>query len=113
MSNTQLAHSHPPSTDKQAVEVVATFGDGVVGVRHVSDPKGGVVTKLTKALVAGGIAMLATSAIAFGYAAGKGWIPADITGSLVTIVVTVGSVIWGLWVNSPKALADAAAATKT
>ncbi len=91
--STQLAtHSHPPSTTTftqtqtqtqaqalthtdstgpRAVEVVATFGDAVVGVRHLTDPRGGVVRTATKALIAGGLALLATSGVAFGYAANQ------------------------------------------
>jgi hypothetical protein len=57
------------ATQSNAVEVVATFGDAVVGVRHLTDPRGGVVKRATKALLAGGVALLATSGIAFGYAA--------------------------------------------
>jgi hypothetical protein len=56
------------STDGRAVEVVATFGDAVVGVRHVMDPRGGVVRTATKALLGGGAALLAASALAFGWA---------------------------------------------
>ena len=48
--------------------------------------------------------------MAFMYAAGKGWIPADIVGSLVTIAVSVGSVIWGLKVNTQSSLVQATAA---
>jgi hypothetical protein len=72
MSTTQLAPAHPPplpSTDKRAVEVVATFGDAVVGVRHVTDPRGGAVKTATKLMLAGGAALLASSALAFGWAA--------------------------------------------
>jgi hypothetical protein len=54
---------------KSAVEVVATFGDAVVGVRHLTDPQGGKVRAATKALLAGGAALLAASAITFGWAA--------------------------------------------
>jgi hypothetical protein len=59
----------PPATQNNAVEVVAAFGDAVIGVRHLTDPRGGVVKKATKALLAGGVALLATSAISFGWAA--------------------------------------------
>ena len=85
MSTTQLAPAHPPplpstarpergpagaeSKDKRAVEVVATFGDAVVGVRHVTDPRGGAVKTATKLMLAGGAALLASSALAFGWAA--------------------------------------------
>jgi hypothetical protein len=74
MSHASLVPVHPPSgpapspDTARAVEVVATFGDSVVGVRHVSDPRGGVVRSVTKALLLGGAALLATSAVAFGYA---------------------------------------------
>ncbi len=57
--------------------------------------------------VKGVVERLAT--IGFGFAVGKGWIPSDMAGTLVTIVVSIGSVIWGLWVNTPKALETAAA----
>lgn len=70
MSDQMLTHSHPPSlVNDRAVEVIAMLGDSVVGVRHVTDPKGGVVKTATKALLATGAALLCTSAIAFGYAA--------------------------------------------
>lgn len=71
MSTTQLAPAHPPplpSTDKRAVEVVATFGDAVVGVRHLTDPRGGAVKTATRLMLAGGAALLASSALAFGWA---------------------------------------------
>ena len=55
--------------------------------------------------VKGVVERLAT--MAFMYAAGKGWIPADVVGSLVTVVVTLGSVAWGIWVNTPTQLAAA------
>lgn len=65
-----MSHSPThPALENTAVEVVATLGDAVVGVRHVADPRGGAVRPATKALLAGGAALLATSAIAFGYAA--------------------------------------------
>lgn len=73
-----MSHPHAPTlTSSQpasahtghAVEVVATFGDAVVGVRHVADPTGGVVKATTRALLAGGAALLASSVLAFGYAA--------------------------------------------
>lgn len=56
--------------------------------------------------VKGVVERLAT--FAFAYAVGKGWIPQDVAGSLVTVVVTLGSVAWGMWVNTPKQLAVAA-----
>lgn len=43
----------------------------------------------------------------------KGWVPAGMSAELVTVVLGILSVIWGFWVNTPKALADAAVATKT
>jgi hypothetical protein len=58
----------PPTTMNNAVEVVAAFGDAVIGVRHLTDPRGGVVKTATKALIAGGLALVATSAISFGWA---------------------------------------------
>lgn len=52
----------------RAVEVVASFGGSVVGVRHVADPKSGATRALTKAMLIGGASLLAASALAFGYA---------------------------------------------
>jgi hypothetical protein len=37
-----------------AVEVVATFGDTVVGVKHVTDPRAGRINNTTRALLVGG-----------------------------------------------------------
>ena len=37
-----------------AVEVVATFGDSVVGVKHVTNPRSGRISTATRALLAGG-----------------------------------------------------------
>lgn len=54
--------TQPPSS---AVEVVAMFGDSIVGVRHVSDPHGGVVRPTTRALVAGGAAGILAGVAAF------------------------------------------------
>jgi len=60
----------PTGSRHRAVEVVATFGDAIVGVRHVVDPRGGVVRATTRALIAGGAALLVTTALGFGWAAG-------------------------------------------
>jgi hypothetical protein len=58
--------SHPEIvTPSPAVEVVATFGDSVVGVRHVSDPTSGAVAGTTGAMLIGGAVALVAGAIAF------------------------------------------------
>ena len=49
-----------------AVEVVAMFGDAIVGVRHVAAPRGG--TQLTRGLLIGGFALLGVAAVAFAVA---------------------------------------------
>jgi hypothetical protein len=49
----------------RAVEVAAMFGDSVVGVKHCMDPRSGKVTPTTWGFVAGGLACLLTSGIAF------------------------------------------------
>lgn len=75
MTALTTVHTHPPSsstthttTSHRAVEVVASFGGSVVGVRHVADPKSGATRAITKAMLLGGASLLAVSAIAFGYA---------------------------------------------
>lgn len=71
MSTLTTAQTHPPSStaaSTRAVEVVASFGGSVVGVRHVADPKSGATRAMTKAMLAGGASLLAASALAFGYA---------------------------------------------
>ncbi len=70
MSHSSPTASHLPTTSSPmtgplAVEVVATLGDSVVGVRHVSRPDSGRLRPLTKALLLGGAALLATGAIGF------------------------------------------------
>jgi pSer/pThr/pTyr-binding forkhead associated (FHA) protein len=52
----------------RAIEVAAMLGDSVVGVKHVSEPRGGKVTPVTYGLFATGAALLLMSAIAFGVA---------------------------------------------
>jgi hypothetical protein len=59
---TQLPSSSNPSP---AVEVVATFGDSVVGVRHVSETSGGKVTSATRTMIIGGAVSIAAGTIAF------------------------------------------------
>ena len=49
-----------------AVEVVAMFGDAIVGVRHVAQPRGG--KQFTRALLVGGFALLGVAAVAFAIA---------------------------------------------
>lgn len=49
----------------RAVEVAAMFGETVVDVKHCMNPKGGKVTPLTWGFVAGGLACLLTSGVAF------------------------------------------------
>jgi hypothetical protein len=56
--------SHQPSPGP-AVEVVATLGDSVVGVRHVTDPRGGATRPVTRALLIGGALAVTAGAIAF------------------------------------------------
>ncbi len=69
LTHTSTATATTTDDSNRAVEVVATFGDAVVGVRHVSDPKGGRISTRTRALLAGGALALASSAIAFGLSA--------------------------------------------
>lgn len=59
-----MSHSptHPPSP---AVEVVATLGDSVVGVAHVSNPTGGATTRATRAMIIGGAIGIVAGALAF------------------------------------------------
>src|SRR5215510_13492322 len=58
-----------PQPSSTAVEVVATFGDTVIGVKHVTDPRGGRVTATTRALLVGGALALAGAFAGFAYAA--------------------------------------------
>ena len=53
-----------PVTNR-AVEVAAMMGDSVVGVRHISDPHSGTVSRLTYGLFAVGAALLITAGVAF------------------------------------------------
>ncbi len=74
MSHPSPTASHLPAATNStpgplAVEVVATLGDSVVGVRHVSRPDAGRLRPLTKALLLGGAALLGTGAIGFAAAA--------------------------------------------
>ncbi len=52
-------------TGEQSVEVTAMLGETVVGVKHVMNPRGGKVTKVTCGLLAFGAGLLLISAIAF------------------------------------------------
>lgn len=59
-----MSHSLlPPPTP--AVEVVATLGDSIVGVRHVTNPRGGRISQRTRGMLAGAALLLATAAGAF------------------------------------------------
>ena len=49
----------------RAIEVATMLGDSVVGVKHCMDPKSGKVTPKTWGFIAGGLACLLTSGIAF------------------------------------------------
>src|SRR5262245_35675258 len=73
--------SHSFSTP--AVEVVATLGASIVGVRHGSDPRGGKTRPATRALIAGGaigviagvLAFIAATRVAAGNQAGlEAWV---------------------------------------
>jgi len=46
------------------------------------------------------------------WAIGKGYVPAALGGDIIIVVVGIASIAWGFWVNTPKALANAAEATK-
>jgi hypothetical protein len=56
-----------PSDDvgARAIEIAALLGDSVVEVKHLTSPRGGRVTGATRAMLAGGAALLALSAFAF------------------------------------------------
>jgi len=49
----------------RAIEVATMLGDSVVNVKHCMDPKGGKVTPKTWGFIAGGLACLLTSGVAF------------------------------------------------
>ncbi len=53
-----------------AVEVAAMLGDSVVDVKHCMDPRSGKVTPRTWGLLAGGLACLLTSGVAFAVSVG-------------------------------------------
>jgi len=58
----------PIPTDEpgaRAIEIAAMLGDSVVEVKHLTSPKGGQVTGATRAMIAGGAALLALSVFAF------------------------------------------------
>lgn len=59
----------PAPSPGVAVEVVATFGDSVVGVRHAIDPRGGTIRATTRALLAAGALALVGAGAGFAYAA--------------------------------------------
>src|SRR5262245_33666081 len=48
-----------------AVEVIATLGDSVVGVRHVADPRSGRLSTTTRTLLGVGAALLLAGVILF------------------------------------------------
>lgn len=49
----------------RAIEVAAMMGDSVVGVRHISNPHTGTVSRITYGLFGLGVAMLITAGVAF------------------------------------------------
>jgi len=49
----------------RAIEIAAMLGDSVVEVKHLASPKGGRVTGATRAMLAGGAALIALSVFAF------------------------------------------------
>jgi hypothetical protein len=59
-----MSHTAPDS-NRVAVEVTATFGDSILGVRHAIDPRGGVTSRKTKALLAFGAVAVAGAAVGF------------------------------------------------
>ncbi|HTJ41980.1 MAG TPA: AgmX/PglI C-terminal domain-containing protein [Kofleriaceae bacterium] len=71
MSDINLPEPNPthPASTKTAVEVVATFGDTVVGVQHRTDPHAGRVSRMTRALLVGGALSVAGALGGFVYAA--------------------------------------------
>jgi hypothetical protein len=60
-----LDTSTDPANSSPAVEVIATLGDSVVGVRHVVDPRSGRTTTNTRILLGTGIALLVAGVISF------------------------------------------------
>jgi len=60
-----MSHLVTSPNPSPAVEVVATLGDSVVGVRHVSDPHGGATRPATRALIIGGAVALTAGVLAF------------------------------------------------
>ena len=70
METRSLPPPIPPSlsTDEpgaRAVEIAAMLGDSVVEVKHLTSTRGGAITAVTRAMLAGGAALLILSAIAF------------------------------------------------
>ncbi len=65
LPTTMSTESDDPS-GARAVEVAAMFGESVVSVKHVSNPKGGKLSGTTLGLFATGAAALLSTAIAFG-----------------------------------------------
>ena len=59
----------PASSPGVAVEVVATFGDAIVGVRHAIDPRAGRPRAATRALLAFGVLALLGAGAGLAYAA--------------------------------------------
>lgn len=50
--------------------------------------------------------------IAVTYAVAKGFVPSAVSADVVAMIVLVGSVAWGWYVNTHTALVDAASTTK-
>ena len=68
METKSLPPPIPPLTDEpgaRAIEIAAMLGDSVVEVKHLTSTKGGNVTALTRAMLAGGAALLILSAVSF------------------------------------------------
>ena len=51
--------------ENRAIEIAAMMGDSVIGVKHLSNPRSGKISRLTYGLFAGGAAMLIMAGVAF------------------------------------------------
>jgi hypothetical protein len=60
--------------------------------------------------VKGIVERVATLVIA--YLVGRGVVPDGVSADVVAVIVLVASIAWGWWVNTPRALADAARSTQ-
>lgn len=60
--------------------------------------------------IKGIVERVATLVIA--YLVGRGVVPEGVSADIVAVVVLIGSIVWGWYVNTPKALADAAKSTQ-